>query len=406
MTAPDAVTVDIAPDETAANGRKRKRSTSPTLPPATATAPATAPAQSPTDVPANDPSPASPTTTTISKNQQKKLLKKQKWEESRESRRAFRREKMAAKRARQRDARLAAKSTSTSDTPPPNLESAATRRRNIHKLERQSRQLPITCIVDCSFDNYMTDKESTSLASQVSRCYSDNRIAPFSMNLHVTCVDKRLRAHLNLMHGDKWHQWRRITVTDTDYDLPAEDIAAGNVVYLSSDSDETLETLDEGKTYIVGGIVDKNRHKGLCFNKAVGQGLRTAKLPIGEYIKMTGRITLTTNQVVEIMLRWLELRNWKLAFEKAIPMRKQKGHKPGKGQTTGSGEVEVNEAQVEADVDVNVDNSSDDEAKARSPMNLDDYDEDGDDLSEEETKVADATEPAVLPQEAIASHSS
>ncbi|KAJ6260399.1 hypothetical protein Dda_4625 [Drechslerella dactyloides] len=378
MTTPDAIAAETAPDEAAINGRKRKRSTSPNPTPATATSPLP-----PADPPANDPSPASTTTTPISKNQQKKLLKKQKWEESRESRRAFRREKMAAKRARQRDARLAAKSNPTS---PPDISAstASMKRRNIHKLERQSRQLPITCIVDCSFDSYMTDKESTSLASQVSRCYSDNRIAPFSMDLHVTCVDKRLRAHLDLMHGDKWHQWRRITVTDTDYTVPDEAVEAGNVIYLSSDSDETLETLDEGKTYIVGGVVDKNRHKGLCFNKAVGQGLRTAKLPIGEYIKMTGRITLTTNQVVEIMLRWLELRDWKLAFEKAIPMRKQKGHKPGKDETAGSsGAQETNDR--EDGVDVDADNSTDDEVETNLPMNLDDDEEE----EEEEEEVAE-----------------
>ncbi|KAK6359579.1 tRNA (guanine(9)-N(1))-methyltransferase [Orbilia brochopaga] len=399
MTAPDTVTFDATPDEAAISGRKRKRSTSPTPSPAitTATVITNATAPAPVDLPANDPSTASPTTTTLSKNQQKKLIKKQKWEESRESRRAFRREKMAAKRARQRDARLAAQSTSS-----PQPETASTRRRNIHKLERQSHQLPITCIVDCSFDDYMTDKEATSLASQVSRCYSDNRIAPFSMNLHATCVDKRLRAHLDLMHGDKWHQWRRITVTDSDYTVASEDVAAGNIVYLSADSDETLETLDEGKTYIVGGIVDKNRHKGLCFNKAVAQGLRTAKLPIGEYIKMTGRITLTTNQVVEIMLRWLELRDWKLAFEKAIPMRKQKGHKPGKGQTTDAGEAKDGEAQYEVDVDVNVDDLTDDETE-NPPMNLDDEEDDDDDG--EEGKEADEIEATSPPRASVSNES-
>jgi tRNA (guanine9-N1)-methyltransferase len=33
------------------------------------------------------------------------------------------------------------------------------------------------------------------------------------------------------------------------------------LVYLSADAEEELETLAENEIYIIGGIVDKNRHK-------------------------------------------------------------------------------------------------------------------------------------------------
>lgn len=55
----------------------------------------------------------------------------------------------------------------------------------------------------------------------------------------------------------------------------------------------------------------------------MAQGIRTAKLPIGDYIKMASRFVLTTNQVVEIMLKYLECRDWKVAFMEVIPQRKQ-----------------------------------------------------------------------------------
>ncbi|EGX47402.1 hypothetical protein AOL_s00083g495 [Orbilia oligospora ATCC 24927] len=364
--------VQVQELESTRNDRKRKRSSSLTA--ASSVNPAEASRQtagSPTTTDGSD-----DIATPLSKNQQKKLLKKQKWEESRESRRALRREKMAAKRIRQREERDAANANLQTSKPTGGPKSG-NKRKNNRKLERKSKRLPIKCIVDCSFDEYMMDKEVASLGAQVSRCYSDNRIAKFSMDLWVTCVDKRLRSHLYLMHGEKWKSWRKIHVTDADYELTRDDIQAGNVIYLSSDSDEMLETLEEGKTYIVGGIVDKNRYKGLCFNKAVGQGLRTAKLPIGEYIKMTGRITLTTNQVVEIMLRWLELKDWKAAFEAVIPMRKKKEKKGligsqreyeegGQGEAgaslsanlpieKGEGEEEEEEEEVDDDDDDDLD---------------------------------------------------
>jgi len=54
----------------------------------------------------------------------------------------------------------------------------------------------------------------------------------------------------------------------------------------------------------------------------VQQGIQHAKLPIGDFIKMSSRHVLTVNQVLEIMLRWLDFRDWQKAFMEIIPKRK------------------------------------------------------------------------------------
>jgi tRNA (guanine9-N1)-methyltransferase len=96
----------------------------------------------------------------------------------------------------------------------------------------------------------------------------------------------------------------------------------GEIVYLTSDSPYTLEELKPHSTYIIGGLVDKNRHKGICYRMACERGLKTAKLPIGEFMEMQSRFVLATNHVVEIMVRWLECGNWGKAFLDVIPKRK------------------------------------------------------------------------------------
>ncbi|CAD6455134.1 bd7fb887-7f67-4566-91a5-c0775e48c785-CDS [Sclerotinia trifoliorum] len=96
-----------------------------------------------------------------------------------------------------------------------------------------------------------------------------------------------------------------------------------SIIYLTSDSPNTLTTLTPNTTYIIGGIVDKNRHKGLCYKRACDAGVATAKLPIGEYMTMQSRTVLTVNHVMEIMIRWLETGDWGEAFLKVIPKRKE-----------------------------------------------------------------------------------
>lgn len=52
---------------------------------------------------------------------------------------------------------------------------------------------------------------------------------------------------------------------------------------------------------------------------------------------MSSRFVLTTNQVVEIMLKYLECRDWKEAFMEVIPQRKQPKLKPTQEKTQGCG---------------------------------------------------------------------
>ncbi|KAH8590909.1 guanine-1-methyltransferase-domain-containing protein [Bisporella sp. PMI_857] len=121
-----------------------------------------------------------------------------------------------------------------------------------------------------------------------------------------------------------------------------------SVVYLTADSPHTLDCLSPYTTYIVGAIVDKNRHKGLCYKRACERGIATAKLPIGEYMTMQSRTVLAVNHVVEIMLKWLETGDWGEAFLKVIPKRKVAQLRSKKGQIEEAYDEDSNDTDTPA----------------------------------------------------------
>ncbi|KAK3385064.1 guanine-1-methyltransferase-domain-containing protein [Podospora didyma] len=297
----------------------------------------------------------------VSKNQMKRLKRQQAYEKYKEDRKGKRKDKRHERQARkraEREAKIAAAEAAGLD-PKTALQPAEPWR---------PRPVPIALVIDCNFEDYMREPEIVSLASQIVRSYSQNRRAKFQTHLLVSSWKGKLKTRFETVLKNSHHQWKGVHVVEGDFleaatkahelmagpgggevlDLikpsqegnkpaiahgdepdssvpnpePESDDVDRSVVYLSSESPYTLERLEANTTYVIGGLVDRNREKGLCYNQAKQRNVRTAKLPIGHFMAMQSRYVLTTNQVVEIMVKWLECGDWGEAFVSIIPKRK------------------------------------------------------------------------------------
>ncbi len=327
----------------------------------------------------------------ISKSQLKKLQRQQQFEATREARKIKRKEKRAARKDRARQAgdvdpvTAQAGSVVTENGSQEGDISTDKRKNRVHPV-----LFPITFLIDCSFDDLMTDKERVSLSSQLTRCHAANRAAPYRAFISVSSFSGPLKERFVTVLGNHQRGWKNVRFDEADfvsasqvaaekmrkarYQLPAKGTLQGGAkvfeqddekernndnraetIYLTSDSPDTLTELSPYSTYIIGGLVDRNRHKGICYQRAMDRGVKTAKLPIGDYMRMASRFVLTTNQVLEIMLRWLEYGDWARAFAEVIPKRKGGVLKEGEEVNKVLGGVEATEGGNNVAVDGNDD---------------------------------------------------
>jgi len=121
------------------------------------------------------------------------------------------------------------------------------------------------------------------------------------------------------------------------------------LVYLTSDSPNTLTTWDRSAIYIIGGIVDRNRLKGATYDKAVAQGIATARFPLQEYVTLGSTPVLAVNHVFDILLEFQYTNDWRAAFAKVLPQRKGPEMKASSeaGGVVEGGQVEQQQGEEE-----------------------------------------------------------
>lgn len=96
-----------------------------------------------------------------------------------------------------------------------------------------------------------------------------------------------------------------------------------SLVYLTHDAEEVLDELRDDEVYVIGGIVDRNRLKGITMAKAKEMGIRAARLNLDTNVSLEhGTRVLTVNHCVDILLHRANGRSWADAYLQVLPERK------------------------------------------------------------------------------------
>ncbi|XP_052034685.1 tRNA methyltransferase 10 homolog B-like [Apodemus sylvaticus] len=175
-------------------------------------------------------------------------------------------------------------------------------------------------------DLSMSKKELSKLAGQIRRLYGSNKKAsrPFWIVLTGFSADSTLYEECLRMNDGFSAYLLDMTEDDCFSLFPLE-----TLVYLTPDSEHPLEDIDQSTVYILGGLVDESIQKKVTFQKAREYSVKTARLPIQEYMirrqneKNYHSEILAINQVFDILSTYFETHDWPEALKKGVS--------PGKG---------------------------------------------------------------------------
>ncbi|KAK4876395.1 hypothetical protein RN001_012817 [Aquatica leii] len=235
----------------------------------------------------------------LTKRQMKKYKRMLQWQ-------VIKKEKRAREKLRTKNKKVVAKLLNIDLGP---------NRKQLKNAKMVNSACKIGVVIDLSFDELMIDKDMGKVIKQILRVYTENRRATAPMQLHLTSFNGRNKEEMSKHNG--YENWDMHFHANDYLDVfPKE-----KLVYLSSESDNVIKELEQDKIYIIGGLVDHNAHKGICYRKAVSQGIAHGQLPISEYFNFKARKVFTINQVFEIMLRVSEGKSFKDAFEMVLPKR-------------------------------------------------------------------------------------
>ena len=107
--------------------------------------------------------------------------------------------------------------------------------------------------IDCSFEDEMMTKEINSLSNQIRYCYSNNKRNSHPCLLTVSSLSGQTKQNLERVSGFEDWNLRAFSYSEKPLNEIFQD-RLKDVVYLTSDSENVVEHLDDSKIYVIGGM--------------------------------------------------------------------------------------------------------------------------------------------------------
>jgi len=278
----------------------------------------------------------------ISKNQLKKMKKQEEWKKKMEKIKQYKKEKKKEKKKLKREERERQEKLNPKKESEINENKIKDKSNIPFKSKKQLKEefkqkckKGMKVIIDCDFEHLMNEQGNKSMVRQIVDLYSINKESSNPFRVILYGVGKQIKDGLEKSNYENWIGIEVYFKEDfptfdkfieeilyKDDKRPKDDIKK-NIFYLTADSENNIENIDNDATYIIGGIVDRNKYKGLTFNKAKELGINHGKFPIGDYLKLQSSQVLTTNHTFHILNEFSIKHDWKDAFVSIIPKRKQ-----------------------------------------------------------------------------------
>ena len=278
----------------------------------------------------------------ISKNQLKKMKKQEEWKKKMEKIKQYKKEKKKEKKKLKREERERQEKLNPKKDEKINeiknkekLNTPFKSKKELKEEFKQKCKTGMRVVIDCDFEHLMNEQGNKSMVRQIVDLYSINKESSNPFRVILYGVGKQIKEGLIKSNYENWIGIEIYFKEDyPSFDKFIEEILYKNdkrnlndikkdIYYLSADSENNIENIDKNATYIIGGIVDRNKYKGLSLNKAKELGINHGKFPIGEYLKLQSSQVLTTNHTFHILNEFSIKHDWKEAFVSIIPKRKQ-----------------------------------------------------------------------------------
>ncbi|KAJ1611356.1 hypothetical protein OIY81_821 [Cryptosporidium canis] len=197
-----------------------------------------------------------------------------------------------------------------------------------------------TLIIDCDYDDKLSDRNIKSLVVQLSISYSCIRKSKTPLKMILCGVSQRLKYGLHKTLAESWLGVEilndklekvisdRFSNTDLNYEVIYLTADSTNILSPSQPSEgnenQTNQGFNNKQVFIIGGIIDRNRYKNISKLRAEEFNIKTAKLPIIESgITLCSNQVLTINHVIECIVKYNETCNWYTTFDSILPKRKK-----------------------------------------------------------------------------------